>query len=51
MPAPPSTGFAETVWPLAIAAPAFGAVSEKAVGPLVSGVTVKVSEAVRPAPE
>ena len=49
MPAPQSTGLAETVWPFAIEAPAPGADSEKAFGPLVSGVTVKVSEAVSPA--
>ena len=50
MPDPPSAGLAETVWPLAIEAPAPGADSEKAFGPLVSGVTVNVSEAVSPAP-
>ena len=48
IPAPLSVGLAETVWPLAIEAPAPGAVSEKAFGPLVSGVTVKVSAAVSP---
>jgi hypothetical protein len=51
VPDPLSAGLAETVCPLAIESPAPGAVSEKAFGPLVSGVTVNVSEAVRPAPE
>ena len=40
-----STGLAVTGWPFAIVAPALGDVSEKAAGPAVSGVTVKVSEA------
>ena len=49
MPDPSSAELAETVWPLAIEAPPPGADSEKAFGPLVSGVTVNVSEAVSPA--
>ena len=51
MPAPASTGLAETVWPFVTSAPPAGAVRENAAGPVVSGVTVNVSEAVRPAPE
>src|SRR5215212_3347482 len=48
---PPSVGLAETVWPFAMAAPALGAMSEKAFGAAVSTVTMKLLEAVRPAPE